>query len=89
MIVSGGPYLNYRFSDKWMLGSLLTFDWDQRGLQTSSQEFNNNLSDRGRVTLSYFPQKLKYLQSVGVFSQALLKFRPETTAFGADFSLRF
>lgn len=89
LIVSGGPYVNYRFSDKWMLGSLLTFDWDQRGLQTNSREFNNNLSDRGRITLSYFPQKLKYLQSVGLFSQALLKFRPETTAFGADFSLRF
>ncbi len=89
LIVSGGPYVNYRFSDKWMLGSLLTFDWDQRGLQTDSREFNNNLSDRGRIFLSYFPQKLKYLQSVGVFSQALIKFRPETTAFGADFSIRF
>ena len=89
MIVSGGPYLNYRFSDKWMIGSLVTFDWDQRGLQTGSREFNNNLSDRARVTVSYFPQRLKYLQSVGIFSQALLKFRPETTAFGADFLLRF
>jgi hypothetical protein len=89
LIVSGGPYVNYRFSDKWMLGSIVTFDWDQRGPQTGSREFNSNLSDRARVTLSYFPQKLKHLQSVGVFSQALLKFRPETTAFGADFSLRF
>lgn len=89
MIVSGGPYVNYRFNDRWMLGSVVTFDWDQRGLQASSRDFNNNLSDRARTTLTYFPQKLKYLQSVGLFSQALLKFRPETTAFGADFAVRF
>lgn len=89
MIVSGGPYVNYRFNDNWMLGSVVTFDWDQRGLQTGTGDFNNNLSDRGRVTLSYFPTNVKYLQSVGVFSQALLKFRPETTAFGADFAVRF
>lgn len=89
LIISGGPYVNYRFSDRWQVSSLLTFDWDQRGLQTGSREFNNNLSDRGRMTLSYFPQKLKYLQSVGLFSQALIKFRPETTAFGADFAVRF
>lgn len=89
MIVSGGPYVNYRFNDKWMLGSVVTFDWDQRGAQSSTRDFNNNLSDRARMTLSYFPQKLRYLQSVGLFSQALLKFRPETTAFGADFAVRF
>lgn len=89
MIVSGGPYVNYRFNDRWMLGSVVTFDWDQRGLQASSRDFNNNLSDRARVTLSYFPQKIKYLQSVGLFSQALLKFRPETTAIGADLAVRF
>ncbi|MFP5385998.1 MAG: hypothetical protein ACLGHN_07955 [Bacteriovoracia bacterium] len=89
MIVSGGPYVNYRFNDKWMLGSNLTFDWDQRGLQSGSRDFNNNLSDRGRVTLTYFPTHLKYLQSVGLFTQALLKFRPDTTAIGADFAVRF
>lgn len=89
MIVSGGPYVNYRFSDKWMLGSVLTFDWDQRGVQSGSRDFNNNLPHRGRVNLTYFPQKIKYLQSVGLFSQALLKYSNETTAFGADFSVRF
>jgi hypothetical protein len=89
MIISGGPYVNYRFNDRWMLGSVVTFDWDQRGLQASSRDFNNNLSDRARMTLSYFPQKIKYVQSVGLFSQALLKFAPETTAFGADFAVRF
>lgn len=88
LIVSGGPYLNYRFSDKWLATSLLTFDWDQRGVQTGSREFNNNLPDRGRVGISYFPG-IKYFSSVGVFSQALLKFRPETTAFGAELALRF
>ncbi len=89
MIVSGGPYVNYRFNDKWMLGSVVTLDWDQRGVQASSRDFNNNLPHRGRVNLTYFPQQIKYLQSVGLFSQALLKYRNETTAFGADFSVRF
>lgn len=89
MIVSGGPYINYRFNDRWMLGSVVTFDWDQRGLQSSSRDFNNNLSDRARVTLNYFPQKIKFLQSVGLFTQALLKYRSESTAVGADMSVRF
>jgi hypothetical protein len=89
MIVSGGPYVNYRFSDFWMLGSAVTFDWDQRGDQTGSLEFNNNLSDRARVSLTYFPQRIKYLQSVGVFTQALLRASPETTAFGADLTIKF
>jgi hypothetical protein len=89
MIVSGGPYVNYRFNDKWMLGSVITFDWDQRGDQTGKSNFNNNLPHRGRLNLTYFPQKIKYLQSVGLFSQALLKYRNDTTAFGADFTVRF
>lgn len=89
LIVSGGPYANYRFSDKWMLGSVFTFDWDQRGVQSGTGDFNNNLPHRGRMSLTYFPQSIKYLQSVGLFAQALLKFRPETTALGADFSIRF
>lgn len=88
MIVSGGPYVNYRFNDKWMLGSVLTFDYDQRGVQSGSRDFNNNLPHRGRVNLTYFPQ-IKYVQSVGLFTQALLKYRNETTAFGADFSVKF
>ena len=89
MIVSGGPYASYRFSDMWMLGSIVTFDWDQRGNQSGTTKFNSNLSDRARMTLTYFPQKIKYLQSVGLFTQALLDYSPETTALGADFSLRF
>lgn len=89
MIVSGGPYVNYRFNDRWMLGSVITMDWDQRGVQSGSRDFNNNLPHRGRVNLTYFPQQIKYLQSVGLFTQALLKYRNDTTAFGADFSVRF
>lgn len=88
MIISGGPYVNYRFNDRWMVGSVVTLDYDQRGVQSGSREFNNNLPHRGRLNLTYFPQ-IKYIQSVGLFSQALLKFRPETTAFGADFSVKF
>jgi hypothetical protein len=97
-IISGGPFVNYRINDRWLVGSNVTFDWDQRGVQNDSEgglsllpsrEFNNNLPHRGRAFLTYFPQKLRYLQSVGVFSQALLKFRPETTAFGAEVAMRF
>jgi hypothetical protein len=89
MIISGGPYVNYRFNDRWMLGSIITLDWDQRGVQSGSTQFNNNLPHRGRVNLTYFPQQIKYLQSVGLFTQALLKYRHETTAIGADFAVRF
>src|SRR5690606_30284442 len=89
MIVSGGPYVNYRINDLWMVGSVITMDWDQRGLQSGSRDFNNNLPHRGRVNLTYFPRQIKYLQSVGLFTQALLKYRHETTAFGADFSVKF
>lgn len=88
MIVSGGPYVNYRFNDSWMLGSAITFDYDQRGVQSGTKEFNNNLPHRGRVNLSYFP-KIKYIQSVGLFGQSLLKYRNETTALGADISVKF
>ncbi|MFA5584864.1 MAG: hypothetical protein WDA09_11690 [Bacteriovoracaceae bacterium] len=88
VIISGGPYVNYRINDNWMVSSILTFDWDQRGNQTDKWEFNNNLPHRGRLSLNYFPS-MKYLTNVGVFAQALLKFRPETTAFGADFAIRF
>lgn len=89
MILSTGPYANYRFNDYWMIGSVVTFDWDQRGIQTSTTKFNNNLSNRARASLTYFPQKIKYLQSVGLFTQALLDFSPETTAFGFDMSVKF
>lgn len=89
LIVSGGPYVNYRFNDKWQMGSVVTMDWDQRGVQSGSRDFNNNLSHRGRLSLTYFPQRIKYLQSIGLFTQALLKFRPETTAIGADLAVRF
>ncbi len=89
MIVSGGPYVNYRFNDNWMLGSTVILDWDQKGVQTGSREWSNNLPHRGRVTATYFPSSLKYLQSVGLFSQALLKYRSDTTVVGAEFALRF
>ncbi len=91
LILSASPYVNYRVNDHWQVGQLLGFDWDQRGAQTGSGDFNNNLPHRSRTTLSYFPSSpsLKYLANVGVFAQALLKFRPETTAIGAELALKF
>jgi hypothetical protein len=87
-IVSGGPYANFRFAEQWSLNSIITLDWDQRGVQADSREWNNNLPHRGRLSLNYYPP-IKYLTNVGVFAQALLKYRPDTTAMGADFSVRF
>lgn len=89
LIVSGGPYVNYAFTDRWQFNSLITMDWDQRGIQSGSRDLNNNLPHRARAGVAYFPQKIKYLTSVGLFAQGLLKYRPDTTAIGADFGLRF
>jgi hypothetical protein len=88
MIVSAGPWVTYRFNDKWMAGSSLTFDWDQRGDQTNTTKFNNNLPDRGRVGVTYFPS-IKHFSSIGVFAQSLLQVRAESTMFGGEFALRF
>jgi len=88
MIINLGPYLNYKVTDKLTLGSTVTLDWDQKGHQEGTLNFNNNLPHRGRMSLTYYPTDIPYLSSVGVFTQALLKFRPETTAIGFDFSLR-
>ena len=88
MILSLSPYVNYRFNDKYQLGSTVVMDWDQRGFQENSREFNNNLPHRARVTATYFPT-IKYLSSVGVFTQALVKFRPDTTAVGGEVALNF
>lgn len=88
MIVSVSPYLNYRFNDRYQLGSTVVMDWDQRGFQEGSSEFNNNLPHRARVTATYFPT-MKYFSSVGVFTQALVKYRPDTTAVGAELALNF
>lgn len=87
-IFTMSPYLSYRFNDSWMLGSLATFDWDQRGAQTGSSQWNNNLPDRFRITGTYFP-KIKYVSSVGLFTQALMNYTRETTVLGGEFTLRF
>jgi hypothetical protein len=88
VIFSGGPYASYRMNDRWLLGSVVTFDWDQRGLQTETSEWNNNLPDRARLNLTYFP-KMKHFSSVGLFTQALLKYSPQSHALGGELSLRF
>jgi hypothetical protein len=87
-IVTISPYVNYRISDKWNWGNMLILDWDQRGVQANSREFNNNLPHRVRTTISYYPNRFN-ITNVGVFTQALVKFRPDTTAVGAEVALRF
>lgn len=89
-IINVGPYLNYRINDSFQVGSTVVFDWDQKGVQTSSREFGSNLSDRARITGTYFPNgKIPYVTNIGVFAQSLLKYSSETTALGAEFALRF
>lgn len=88
-ILSGGPYLGYRVNDRWGLNSSLTFDWDQRGNQTGTSSFNNNLPDRARVGVSYYPTKMKQIANVGVFTQSLIKYTADTQAIGAEVAVKF
>ncbi len=87
-IITISPYVNYRVSDKWNVGNMAIFDWDQRGVQANSREFNNNLPHRVRTTLSYYPNMWN-ITNIGIFTQALMKFRPNTTAVGAEIALKF
>jgi hypothetical protein len=88
-IVSGGPYVGYRVNDRWGFNSSLTFDWDQRGNQTGTGSFNNNLPDRARVGVSYYPTKIKQIANVGLFTQSLIKYSADTQAIGGEVALKF
>lgn len=88
-IVNVGPYLAYRFSDNWGASSSMTFDWDQRGNQTGTGSFNNNLPDRARVGISYYPTKIKQIQNVGLFTQGLIKYTTASQAIGAELAASF
>jgi hypothetical protein len=88
-IVSGGPYMTYRHNDNWGVNSSMIFDWDQRGNQTGTASFNNNLPDRARVGVSYFPTRIKQIANIGIFTQALVKYTSATQAIGAEFALKF
>lgn len=88
-IVNVGPYLAYRFSDRWGASSSMTFDWDQRGNQTGTSSFNNNLPDRARLGVSYYPTTIKQIQNVGIFTQGLLKYTTASQAFGAELAASF
>lgn len=52
--VSVSPYMNYSLTDKLMLKSQLTFDWDQVGDQAHTTRFNANLDDIYSLGLTYF-----------------------------------
>lgn len=88
-IVSGGPYVGYRINDNWGLNSSITFDWDQRGNQTGTSSFNNNLPDRARFGVSYFPTNFKQIANVGIFTQGLMKYTTDTQSIGGEFALKF
>ena len=88
-IVNAGPYAAYRFSDAWGATSSVTFDWDQRGNQTGTGSFNNNLPDRARVGISYYPTKIKQIQNIGLFTQGLLKYTAASQALGMELAASF
>lgn len=88
-IFSGGPYLGYRFNDRWGMMTSMTFDWDQRGNQASKNQWNNNLPDRWRMGMSYYPTTYRWIQNVGIFSQSLVKYTSSTQAVGAELALSF
>jgi hypothetical protein len=67
----------------------MTFDWDQRGNQASKNQWNNNLPDRWRMGMSYYPTTYRWIQNVGIFSQSLVKYTSSTQAVGAELALSF
>ncbi len=87
-LVTTGPFLNYQLSPRWQLASLISFDWDQRGEQQDSFNFNNNLEDRVRLAINYFFQQ-KPFTHVGFYMQTITKPRDDKTIVGLDFSLKF
>jgi hypothetical protein len=87
-LLTTGPYLNYQLAEQWQIASILSFDWDQRGNQTDTLEFNNNLPDRFRLALNYF-FKTKPFTHVGIYTQTNTKPRDDNTIVGLDFSLLF
>jgi len=84
-----GPFFAYRFNDRWSASSSVTFDWDQRGKQAGTGTWNNNLPDRARGAISYYPKKIKQITNVGVFTQSLLNYSQDTQVFGAEIAARF
>jgi hypothetical protein len=84
-----GPYLAYRFSDAWGATSSMTFDWDQRGNQTGTGSWNNNIPDRARVGISYYPTKIKQIQNIGLFTQGLIKYTTASQALGMELAASF
>ncbi|MBY0516306.1 MAG: hypothetical protein K2P81_05325 [Bacteriovoracaceae bacterium] len=87
-LITTGPYFNYQLAPQWQIASLLSFDWDQRGSQTDTLRFNNNLHDRVRLAINYFFQT-KPFTHVGLYTQALTNYSQATTIIGLDFSLKF
>ncbi len=87
-LVTMGPYVNFQLAPQWQIASLISFDWDQRGNETDTTEFNNNLPDRARLALNYFFQTAPFTH-VGVYTQMLTNPTTDTTIVGFDFSLKF
>lgn len=82
------PYMNYALADTWQLAGQVMFDWDQKGHQTDTLQFNNNLPDRVRLGVNHYFTS-GHFKHVGVFMQGLTEPRSDRTLIGADMSVLF
>lgn len=85
-LLTTGPFLNFQLAEQWQIASLLSFDWDQRGNQTDTLEFNNNLPDRARLAINYFFKTAPFTH-VGLYTQTITKPALYNTILGLDFSM--
>jgi hypothetical protein len=92
-LVTVTPYVNYRINNHFQLNNLYVMDWDQKGDHDGTTNLYENLPNRFRTTLNYFPGKsegiAKYFNAFGFYIQTLEKSRAENTIIGFDLSLVF
>ncbi len=87
-LITTGPYVNLQLAAQWQLATSLSFDWDQRGDEAKTLEFNNNLPDRARMALNYLFRTAPFT-SAGIYTQIITQPTNDTTIFGLDLALRF
>jgi hypothetical protein len=88
-LVNVTPYFNYAVASQWQIATQIALDWDQRGHDKGTLDFNNNLDHRYRVALNRFLNTYPFAH-VGVNVQGLLyPMGLQYSALGMDFSMRF
>lgn len=80
LLASVSPYASYYISDKMILRGSLTFDWDQKGDQVGTNEFNHNMDNVAELgSRYYFDNNLNFgpalqfaLNDIGLDKSAML-----------------